>query len=105
MTRRAFVPLSVMFATLFGCSSDAPSQALSQTDDGGALEGGGAGDASTTGNAESGTAIDMPSDTDGPTPTCTDKIQNGDESDVDCGGFCAACALDKACRAHSDCAS
>lgn len=26
-----------------------------------------------------------------PTPTCTDGIQNGDETGVDCGGDCAAC--------------
>lgn len=28
----------------------------------------------------------------GPTPTCSDGIQNGDETGVDCGGSCAACA-------------
>lgn len=28
----------------------------------------------------------------GPTPTCNDGIQNGDETGVDCGGSCAACA-------------
>jgi len=29
---------------------------------------------------------------DTPTPTCTDGIQNGDETGVDCGGSCAPCA-------------
>ena len=28
----------------------------------------------------------------GPAPTCTDGIQNGDETGVDCGGSCAPCA-------------
>ena len=27
-----------------------------------------------------------------PEPTCDDGIQNGDETDIDCGGSCAACA-------------
>ncbi len=26
-----------------------------------------------------------------PTPTCTDGVQNGDETGVDCGGSCTAC--------------
>jgi hypothetical protein len=52
-----------------------------------------------------GNVIDMPGTSDGPMPTCADGIQNGDESDVDCGGFCSPCALDKVCRAHSDCKS
>ena len=29
-----------------------------------------------------------------PAPTCTDGIQNQDETGVDCGGVCAACAVD-----------
>lgn len=28
----------------------------------------------------------------GPAPTCTDGVQNGDETGVDCGGSCAPCA-------------
>ena len=28
----------------------------------------------------------------GPNPTCDDGIQNGDETGIDCGGSCAACA-------------
>lgn len=27
-----------------------------------------------------------------PLPTCTDKIKNGNETDIDCGGVCEACA-------------
>jgi formylglycine-generating enzyme required for sulfatase activity len=41
-------------------------------------------------------------------PTATDGVQNGDETDVDCGGTSTsapACALDKKCRVHADCAS
>jgi formylglycine-generating enzyme required for sulfatase activity len=39
-------------------------------------------------------------------PRPDDKVQNGDETDVDCGGTAApVCGVDKACKAHSDCAS
>lgn len=38
--------------------------------------------------------------------TCTDGVQNRDESAVDCGGReCARCALGAGCTLHSDCAS
>ena len=38
--------------------------------------------------------------------TCTDAIQNGSESDVDCGGSCPTkCADSKACGAPADCTS
>ena len=37
---------------------------------------------------------------------CMDGAQNGDESDIDCGGSCAmTCALDQGCGADADCAS
>jgi len=36
---------------------------------------------------------------------CTDKLKNGDETDVDCGGaVCSGCAVGKKCTAHADCA-
>jgi hypothetical protein len=39
------------------------------------------------------------------TPTCTDGVQNGDESDVDCGGTkCPKCAVGKKCNLDGDCA-
>ncbi|HQY61515.1 MAG: hypothetical protein IPF92_13285 [Myxococcales bacterium] len=43
-------------------------------------------------------------------PTCTDGRKNGDESDLDCGGSCAAgggstCATGKACTNGDDCQS
>ena len=38
--------------------------------------------------------------------TCVDSIQNGGETDVDCGGLdCAPCALDEDCVVETDCAS
>jgi len=46
------------------------------------------------------------------TPTCADGVQNGNETDVDCGGTgymgaaaCAACANYEKCAKNSDCAS
>jgi len=36
---------------------------------------------------------------------CVDGVQSGDESDVDCGGSCAACDEAGACVVASDCAS
>jgi len=39
-------------------------------------------------------------------PTCSDGMQNRDESDVDCGGaLCAPCMVDQACTTGTDCAS
>lgn len=40
--------------------------------------------------------------------TATDDVKNGDESDVDCGGKLTnapKCAVDKLCKANTDCAS
>jgi hypothetical protein len=39
------------------------------------------------------------------TPTCDDNIQNGDESDVDCGGSCSPCDDFLSCFVGSDCIS
>ncbi len=38
-------------------------------------------------------------------PSCTDSVKNGDESDVDCGGSCHGCGDGKGCSAGSDCSS
>jgi hypothetical protein len=39
-------------------------------------------------------------------PTCSDNIQNGDETDVDCGGVdCPPCADGQLCQFPSDCQS
>ncbi|MFO0664074.1 MAG: hypothetical protein U0174_08985 [Polyangiaceae bacterium] len=39
-----------------------------------------------------------------PTPTCTDKVQNGTETGVDCGGSCKKCDGDT-CALAADCQS
>lgn len=53
-------------------------------------------------------------DTDGPVPSspvhvgapsCSDRIRNNTETDVDCGGQCPPCSVRQACRAASDCRS
>src|SRR5207244_8204372 len=38
-------------------------------------------------------------------PTCSDGVKNGDETDRDCGGACAACADGAACAKAGDCTS
>jgi hypothetical protein len=38
-------------------------------------------------------------------PSCKDGMTNGDETSLDCGGSCPACADGQACRGHGDCAS
>lgn len=38
-------------------------------------------------------------------PSCTDHVQNGDETDVDCGGSCSPCAAGQHCKQASDCQS
>ncbi len=40
----------------------------------------------------------------GPPHACDDGERNGDETDVDCGGHCGACALCQRCDADDDCA-
>lgn len=37
--------------------------------------------------------------------SCTDKTENGNESDTDCGGSCDACDLGGKCRIDADCSS
>ena len=39
----------------------------------------------------------------GPPPSCTDGRRDATETDVDCGGQCAACAPGKACARAEDC--
>ncbi len=40
-----------------------------------------------------------------PSATCIDNVKNGQETDVDCGPGCNACANDKACSNNNDCTS
>ncbi|MGB0679748.1 MAG: hypothetical protein ACPGUV_08820 [Polyangiales bacterium] len=37
--------------------------------------------------------------------SCSNGVIDADESDVDCGGRCLACALGAQCQAHNDCSS
>ncbi len=37
-------------------------------------------------------------------PSCGDGVQNGDETDVDCGGSCPACGVGDRCLSAGDCA-
>src|SRR5262245_41152408 len=39
------------------------------------------------------------------TESCSDGLLNGTESDVDCGGSCAACGAGRVCDFNVDCAS
>ncbi len=36
-------------------------------------------------------------------PSCNDRVKNGTEADVDCGGICPACADGASCLVNSDC--
>src|SRR5512140_3695402 len=36
-------------------------------------------------------------------PLCNDKIRNGEETGVDCGGTCGPCAIGASCGKDSDC--
>jgi hypothetical protein len=47
----------------------------------------------------------MPTPDMGMMSSCTDRMQDGDESDVDCGGSCPPCLANKMCVRNSDCAS
>jgi hypothetical protein len=48
----------------------------------------------------------QPTDQQPPAPTCTDGIQNGNETDVDCGGpSCPKCAEGRHCATGGDCAT
>jgi hypothetical protein len=38
-------------------------------------------------------------------PTCFDRVTNGSESDVDCGGTCPRCVDGKRCASGGDCQS
>src|SRR5512143_701555 len=41
----------------------------------------------------------------GAASSCYDGVQNGPESDVDCGGDCPLCDIGRACRVARDCQS
>lgn len=52
---------------------------------------------------EAGTPESGTSDSSG-SPSCSDGQKNGTETDIDCGGGCAGCAVGKMCGAAADCA-
>lgn len=69
----------------------------------GSTDGDGTGGDSTEGDATDGTG--STGSTDDP-PTCADAIQNGEETDVDCGGgTCDPCEDGQVCLGGDDCAS
>jgi len=39
------------------------------------------------------------------TPTCDDGVQNGEETDIDCGGTCISCGTGKTCNTNEDCSN
>lgn len=62
---------------------------------------------SGVGDAPADVPMDVPADTarDSGLPThCSNAVRDSDESDVDCGGSCAPCAVCLACSEDSDCA-
>ena len=42
---------------------------------------------------------------DAPPTSCSDDVQNGEESDIDCGGACPGCPTDSDCGVNEDCES
>jgi len=38
-------------------------------------------------------------------PTCSDSVENGTETDVDCGGSCSGCSTGEGCSSGADCVS
>lgn len=41
----------------------------------------------------------------GPLTSCSDFVQNQDETDVDCGATCSTCSFGKKCNQNSDCST
>jgi hypothetical protein len=68
---------------------------------GGVGGGGGAGGSTTTGGGQGGQGGGQ--GTGG--SDCSDAMQTGSETDIDCGGGCPACTLGKMCGDASDCES
>jgi hypothetical protein len=56
-------------------------------------------------DAATDTAIPTDAADAGPPSTCGNKVKDGDETDLDCGGSCGPCPVGKACLATNDCAS
>jgi len=65
----------------------------------------GDGDGDTPGDGDGDGETETAGDGDGEPDTCSNDALDGDETDVDCGGSCAACDDGSACAAATDCAS
>jgi hypothetical protein len=90
----------VLFVLACGCKGPNPwlDDSADETADTVSETGDGDGDGDGDGNEEIG-------DGDGEPGSCTDTMQNGDETDLDCGGSCGPCADGLACGEQSDCVS
>jgi hypothetical protein len=84
--------LTLLLCLAPGCSGDDSDTAADEGD---------AGDAGWV-LLEAGPGLDNP---DNAASGCRDGLQNGDESDVDCGGICTTCADGLSCLTERDCAS
>ncbi|MBI5535716.1 MAG: hypothetical protein HY898_23495 [Deltaproteobacteria bacterium] len=102
----ASVALGLMTASCGSSDATAPV--------GAAGSGGSAGSAGAAGASGGGGAggldasPDVPQDVspEAASPTCTDAVHNGSETDIDCGGgSCPKCADSKACASGADCES
>ena len=90
MRIRLFASLSMALLAA-ACTTDPPGGTVDPTSDGGPQ--------TTDGSTTS-------PDADVPRPiTCRDKVKNGDETDLDCGGACAGCADGQICKLAKDCSS
>jgi hypothetical protein len=58
-----------------------------------------------TATSTSTTTSDPDTGTTAAPPSCSDGVQNGDETDLDCGGPCAPCEAPLGCHLNSDCVS
>jgi hypothetical protein len=68
----------------------------------GVIYGGGVGGSTGVSTAAKGGTVGLT--TTSRAPSCTDKLKNGDETDVDCGGSCdTKCAFGKTCATAADC--
>jgi hypothetical protein len=64
------------------------------------------GDGSAIPDPDAGDAADSPTSDDGgdgAATQCHDGVQDGTETDIDCGGACGACDVDRGCAVNSDC--
>ncbi|QQR89961.1 MAG: PD40 domain-containing protein [Myxococcales bacterium] len=82
-------PLLIAIAVLGGCNSFGSAVHQSPADSG----------------TPSDSTVDVKNDDSSTTLDCSDGILNGNETDVDCGGSCPACALGKQCDVAADCDS